>query len=205
MNIRWNMFVYKLWAPVYDTFFNKGAFTGARKEMFRSVPFEKGDRVLFVGVGTGADFEYVPISDLRVTAIDYSKDMLAIAKGKAIGKQIEFLEMDAQHLDFPPGSFDWVIGSLVLSVVPDGRKAFEEMVRVAKKEGYILIFDKFAPKDKSLSFFKKLIRPLVRLLGTDIGLSFENITKTSMNRVRIIEDTGILFQGMYRKIVLRKH
>lgn len=204
MNSRWNMFVYKLWAPVYDTFFNRGVFTTARQEMFRSVPFEKGDRVLCVGVGTGADFDYIPISDLRVSAIDYSKDMLAKTKEKAAGEKIDFLEMDAQHLDFPDDAFDWVVGSLVLSVVPDGQKAFEEMVRVAKSNGSILIFDKFAPKEKKLSFFKEMIRPVIRLLGTDIGLSFEIITKTSMNRVRIIEDTGILFQGMYRKIVLRK-
>jgi len=204
MNSRWIKLVYKLWAPIYDAFFNRGPFTRARKEMFQSVPFKKGECVLFVGVGTGADFEHIPISNLKVTAIDYSKDMLAKAKRKAEGEQIDFHIMDAQHLDFPPGSFDWVIGSLILSVVPDGRKAFEEMVRVAKSDGCILIFDKFAPKEKGLSFFKKLIRPVLRLLGTDIGVSFGKITKTSMNRVRIIEDSGILFKGMYRKIVLHK-
>ncbi|RHW34158.1 methyltransferase domain-containing protein [Neobacillus notoginsengisoli] len=204
MNSKWNKVIYKLWAPIYDLFFAKGPFKRARESIYSSVRFAEGDRVLFVGVGTGADFMHIPVSELTVTAIDYSKDMLAKAKEKAGGQLIDFLEMDAQQLDFPNDSFDWVIGSLILSVVPDGEKALEEMVRVVKTEGHILIFDKFVPKEGSQNIFKKLIRPVVRLLGTDIGLSFEKIMGVSRNRVRIKEDSGILFNGMYRKIVLQK-
>ncbi|WP_053365413.1 class I SAM-dependent methyltransferase [Bacillus sp. FJAT-27245] len=204
MNSNWNKIIYKFWPPVYDVFFNKGPFLKARKELFSSIPFLKSERILFVGVGTGADLMQIPLSDLNVTAIDFSKEMLEKAKRKANGKKVEFLVMDAQELSFPDESFDWVIGSLILSVVPDGEKAFQEMARVVKKGGGIVIFDKFAPRGRDLGRLKKLVRPLIRLLGTDIGISFEKVISSSENRVKIKEDRGILLGGMYRKIVLER-
>ncbi|WP_059172867.1 class I SAM-dependent methyltransferase [Bacillus sp. FJAT-27445] len=204
MNSKWNLYIYKLWSPIYDVFFNRGLFLKARRDVFGSLSFKKGQRVLFVGVGTGADFPHVPLSELEVTAIDFSKEMLEKAREKTIGSDINLLVMDAQNMAFPKESFDWVIGSLILSVVPDGEKALNEMVRVAKGDGHILIFDKFTPKGKSLSPFKKIFRPAIRFLGTDIGISFEKILESSKKRVRIKDDKGILFNGMYRKIVLQK-
>ncbi|WP_409274171.1 class I SAM-dependent methyltransferase [Neobacillus sp. SCS-31] len=204
MNSSWNRIIYKLWSPVYDVFFNKGPFLKARKELFSSLPFSKGDQVLFVGVGTGADLMQISLSELNVTAIDFSIEMLEKAREKTNGEKVEFLVMDAQELSFPDESFEWVIGSLILSVVPDGEKAFKEMARVVKKGGGIVVFDKFTPPGKDLSLLKKLMRPLIRLLGTDIGVSFEKVISSSECRVRIKEDRGILLNGMYRKIVLER-
>ena len=59
--------------------------------------------------------------------------------------------MDAQNMDFEDESFDYVVASLILSVVPDANKCFHEISRVLKYEGKIIIFDKFAPKNKKLS------------------------------------------------------
>lgn len=43
--------------------------------------------------------------------------------------------MDAQNIEFENESFDYVIASLILSVVPDATKCFQEMTRVLKQEG----------------------------------------------------------------------
>jgi len=59
MNNRWNRFIYKLWAPLYDRVFNAGAFAGARVKTFSGIDFEPGQRVLLVGVGTGADLALI--------------------------------------------------------------------------------------------------------------------------------------------------
>ncbi|WP_053362386.1 class I SAM-dependent methyltransferase [Bacillus sp. FJAT-27251] len=204
MNNTWNGIIYKIWAPLYDRFFNAGPFLKARQSLFQDVTFNEGDRVLFVGVGTGADLEQIPRDKLDITAIDYSQDMLDQARRKFPHSQIQFLQMDAQHLDFESETFDYVVGSLILTVVPDGEKAFSEMARVAKRGGTILVFDKFAPEDRELSFLKKLVRPLIRVLGTDIGISFKSLSRKHKEDVNLKEDRELAFNGMYRKITLIK-
>lgn len=130
--------------------------------------------------------------------------MLQKAKEKFEGSSITFLKMDAQQLEFNDGSFDYVIGSLILSVVPDSTKAFGEMIRVCRKEGLVVVFDKFAQPGKGLSFVKKAFRHVIKLLGTDIGVSFEEISQTESARVRLISDEGVMFGNTYRRILLKK-
>lgn len=204
MNNGWNRVIYKIWAPLYDRFFNTGPFLKARKSLFQDVSFREGDRVLFVGVGTGADLEQVPYEKLDITAIDYSEGMLDHARRKFPHSHIQFLQVDAQHLDLDSESFDYVVASLILTVVPDGEKAFNEMVRVTKKGGTILIFDKFSPEDRELSFLKKMLRPVIMVLGTDIGISFGFLSEKHKEDVIINEDQELAFNGMYRKITLTK-
>ena len=204
MNNSWNKLIYKGWAPIYDRFFNAGPFSKARDILFNEIPFRPGDRVLLVGVGTGADIDRLPYDLLDITAIDYSEDMLHRAKDKFSDSSITFFKMDAQQLEFEDESFDYIIGSLILSVVPNSKKAFGEMIRVCRKEGLVVIFDKFAEPGKELSFGKKAIRHVIRLLGTDIGVSFEKICQKETDRVRLISDEGVMFGDMYRRILIEK-
>lgn len=203
MNNNWNRFIYKIWSPIYDYFFNSGLFLEARKRVFQDIEFKEGDSVLFVGVGTGADIDQVPYNSLKITAIDFSEDMLNHARRKYEGEKIDFIQMDAQSMNLQDNTFDYVIGSLILTVVPDGNKAFDEMVRVTKNGGQIVVFDKFVVGNKDLPLPKRLIRPLIRLLGTDIGLAFESISNETRS-IRLLERKDLLFNGMYQKIVLMK-
>ncbi|MGG7620692.1 class I SAM-dependent methyltransferase [Bacillus coreaensis] len=205
MNNRWNKMIYKLWGNVYDQFFNSGKFLKARKQIFGKGIFE-GDHqsILFVGVGTGADLELIDLNKFDITGIDYSKAMLDKAREKFKNSSVEFLNMDAQNMDFPDHQFDLVVASLILSVVPDEDKCLKEMERVLKPNGEILIFDKFSPKGKKLSILKRVLRPVIQLLGTDIGRDFEKLYENHNENLSIKEDIPILFNGMYRKIVLLK-
>ncbi|GAE37614.1 class I SAM-dependent methyltransferase [Halalkalibacter akibai] len=204
MNNTWNKFIYKIGSPIYDTFFNKGVFLKARKQVFKGIEFQPEQKILFVGVGTGADLELIDHSQVEITAIDYSPDMLYKAKQKFKNSSIEFVEMDAENMTFPNESFDIVVASLILSVVPNVDKCFQEMVRVVKREGQIVVFDKFVPKDKDLSIVKKFIRPIVSVLGTDIGVRFEDIFSKRSNEVILVKDNEVMLDGMYRNIVITK-
>ncbi|PLS06993.1 class I SAM-dependent methyltransferase [Neobacillus cucumis] len=202
MDNKWNKWIYRLWSPVYDSFFNAGPFLKARQKVFNNLDFHKGDKILFVVVGTGADIYQVPMELVDITAIDYSEEMLAQAKRKFSDAAITFLQMDAQNLTFSDEDFDYVIASLVLSVVPDYDRTFSEMVRVTKAHGKIIIFDKFTSQ---LTPLKRLIRPMIKVLGTDIGLSFEKIYENYKDNKLIIEvNQPILFGEMYRNIRIRK-
>jgi len=204
MNNRWNEIIYKLWSPIYDRFFNSGKFLKARKKIFQGEKFVINQNILFVGVGTGADLELIKHKQLNITAIDYSNEMLEKAKVKFKDSSIEFFKMDAQDMNFKDSQFDVVVESLILSVVPDADKYAKEMIRVLKPKGKIIIFDKFSPKGKNLSPWKKALRPLIRLLGTDIGVNFEILYEKNKDLLFVAEDTPIMFNGMYRKIVINK-
>lgn len=204
MNNRWNLFIYKLWAPIYDHLFNSGTFFRARQKLFADIHFKEGDSVLFVGIGTGADLEQIPYNRLQITAIDYSEEMLNRAKKRFPSVNIQFLQMDAQNLTLESDKYDHVVASLILTVVPDARKAFKEMVRVTKSGGAIFVFDKFAPENKALSPVKRLLRPIILLLGTDIGLHFKALYQVHSDDVILLEEQDLLFNGMYRKIKLIK-
>lgn len=204
MNNHWNEIIYKIWSPIYDNLFNSGKFLEARKIIFQSEKFVENQDILFVGVGTGADLELIDHKKLNVTAIDYSNKMLEKAKVKFKDSSIQFLKMDAQDMSFQNHQFDIVVASLVLSVVPDADKCFKEIVRVLKPNGKIIIFDKFSPKGKKLSPLKKVIRPLIKLLGTDIGVNFETLYEKNKVALSVKEDSSAMFNGMYRKIVVIK-
>jgi phosphatidylethanolamine/phosphatidyl-N-methylethanolamine N-methyltransferase len=204
MNNNWNKIIYKIWSPIYDKIFNSNIFLHARKQIFQETPFNNTKKILFVGVGTGADLELLNHNDLDITAIDFSPDMLRKARAKFKNSRIKFLEMDAQNMAFNDMSFDYVVGSLILSVVPDADKCFQEMGRVLKQEGRIVIFDKFTPSNNKLSLSKMLFRPLIKVLGTDIGLNFEELYLRNKKNLIIEEDKPVMLNGMYRKIVLRK-
>ncbi len=197
--------IYKLWSPIYDKFFNSGPFLNASRQIFQETYFNSKQKILFVGVGTGADLELINHTELDITAIDFSADMLRKARAKFKTSTIKFLEMDAQDMSFDNNQFDFVIGSLILSVVPNADKCFQEMARVLKHDGEIILFDKFSSKENNLSLPKKLIRPLIKVLGTDIGLNFEELYKKHTKELNVKEDRPVMFNGMYRKIVVNKY
>jgi phosphatidylethanolamine/phosphatidyl-N-methylethanolamine N-methyltransferase len=204
MNNNWNKIIYKIWSHVYDLFFNRGVFLAARRKVFAELDLPKGSRILFVGAGTGADIEFFDDRLLEITAIDYSGDMLRKARNKFRNSNIHFLQMDAQDMDFPCDSFDFIVCSLVLSVVPDPLKCLYEVNRVVKDGGTILVFDKFSPNQKNLGFIKKFLRRLIKVFGTDIGLNHAELLRNMKEKLTVEKDEPVMLRGMYRKIVLMK-
>jgi len=204
MNNHWNKIIYRVWAPIYDYFFNTGPFLKARKVIFENLNITADSQILLVGVGTGADLPFINGKDISVTAIDLSPEMLDKAKNKYDSPSVTFMIMDAQDLKFPSGSFDFVIANLILSVVPDPDQCLREMIRVSRSGGQIVIFDKFVPQNQKLSIIKKILRPVIGMMGTDIGRRFEQIVMPYVESVVVEENSPVLFDGMYRKIVIRK-
>jgi ubiquinone/menaquinone biosynthesis C-methylase UbiE len=97
---------------------------------------------LEVGVGTGLNLPFYP-GDVRLTGIDLSPAMLAIARRRAnvLPHVAEFREADAHALPFPNGSFDTVVCTFSLCAIPDERRAVSEMSRVLRPGGLLLLAD----------------------------------------------------------------
>ncbi|MDO9141269.1 MAG: class I SAM-dependent methyltransferase, partial [Methylobacter sp.] len=95
-------------------------FKSWRKRLWAKVD---GHHILEVGVGTGKNFDYYP-ADARITAIDFSEQMLKQAEKKRGRKNVnvELELMDVQSLYFADNSFDTVICSFVFCSVPSALK-----------------------------------------------------------------------------------
>src|SRR5260370_10208405 len=90
-------------------------------------------RLLEVGIGSGSTLAlYRP--EVRVTGIDISTGMLAIARTRLeqLGREADLREMDAEALDFPDPYFDSVAFNLCLCTIPDPARALPQAIRVAK-------------------------------------------------------------------------
>lgn len=99
-------------------------------------------RVLEVGVGTGANLAHYG-ADVSLTAVDVDADMLAGARRRAteLGLGVEFHHTDGLALPFGDASFDTVLATFVLCEVADVRRSVDEMLRVLRPGGHLLLAD----------------------------------------------------------------
>ena len=99
-----------------------------------------GRTVLDVGTGTGRAAIALAARGARVTGIDASGEMLAVAERRAkdAGVRVTFTPGDAHDLAFPDRSFDAAICLRVLMHTPDWRRSLGELCRVARGR---IVFD----------------------------------------------------------------
>jgi ubiquinone/menaquinone biosynthesis C-methylase UbiE len=97
---------------------------------------------LEVALGTGLNLPHYP-ADVRLTGLDLSPEMLAIARARAesLGRAIAIEEGDAQNLPFEDSSFDTVVCTYALCSVLDDAAAIAEMKRVLKPGGRLILLD----------------------------------------------------------------
>ena len=203
MTNRRNRFIYRLWAPIYDATVNR-LFMPGRRRALEILALQPGDRVLLVGVGTGADLPLLP-DGVEATGIDLSLEMLAKAQQKLplAGCKVDLLPGDAQQLLVGESGFDAVIFNLILSVIPDGGACLRENLRALKPGGRAVVFDKFLPDGDKLTIGRRLLNLGSTLFGTDITRRFGDLTAGS--HVRIVHNEPSLFGGAYRVILIQKN
>lgn len=92
--------------------------------------------------GIGSNFPFLPV-DSEIMAVDLSPKMLKIARKNAIkhGLNVNFAVMDAEHLEIPDGSFDTVVSTLSTCTFPNPLKALQEIQRVCRPNGLILLLE----------------------------------------------------------------
>ncbi len=105
-------------------------------------------RCLDVAGGTGDIARRIVAAggdQVNVTVLDISAEMLAVGRGKsqdaAYADRIEFVEGNAEKLDFPTGEFDAYTIAFGIRNVPDIPAALAEAYRVLKRGGRFLCLE----------------------------------------------------------------
>jgi phosphatidylethanolamine/phosphatidyl-N-methylethanolamine N-methyltransferase len=183
--------VYSAYSRVYDRVFGR-VFQDSRVVLAAAIQPRPGESVLEVGVGTGL---LLPLyaGRCRVTGIDLSAGMLAKARERVeqLGLQDVTLEqMDAGAMTFADDSFDSAVAAYVVTAVPDHRAVMNEMVRVVRPGGRILLLNHFVNGSPVLAALERAVSPLCIHVGFRTDLSVSQVldglpvTKTRDERVK---------------------
>jgi demethylmenaquinone methyltransferase / 2-methoxy-6-polyprenyl-1,4-benzoquinol methylase len=125
-----------------------------RRFAVRKMRFFNTYRLLDVATGT-ADLAIEAARrhpDIRVTGIDFIREMLASGRKKitdrGLAGRIHLLQADAMTLPFPDGSFDAVGIAFGIRNMPDRLRALREMRRVLVPGGRVCILEMNAPRNR---------------------------------------------------------
>jgi len=128
----------------------------------------------FLDVGTGTGWIAIGVAkynpNTKIMAVDLSETMLKVAKKNAqqekVGQRIRFLKTDAKNLPFKTGTFDSVFCHNMLHHLPEPIGMVKEMIRVAKKDGAIIIRD-----------LKRIPKPWIEFHVNILGLPYNKLMK----------------------------
>ena len=151
-------------AGLYDCFMRKDRIV--YEKMYELIcPVVKDKTVLELATGTGLIAKHIVNAAALVEATDASAEMIAEAKRDNHSAKLHFSAQDMFHLPYANQSFDVVIVSNALHIVPQPEKALAEIRRVLKDDG-VLIAPTFTHAGNSFSgkvrafFMKRMGFPL---------------------------------------------
>lgn len=120
--------------------------------------------ILDVGTGTGRAALLLARGGAKVTGVDASNEMLAVARRRATeeGAAVRFLQGDAHALEFPDRSFDVALSLRVIMHTPRWRQVISELCRVADR---LVIVD--YPSAHSVAAIESASRRVAHALGVE--------------------------------------
>ena len=148
-------------AKIYDHFMKKDH--KAYKQMYSLIyPVVRHKQVLELATGTGLIAKHIVCSADHIEATDTSQEMIKQAKQGVKSTKLYFSVQDMFHLPYADQSFDVVIVSNALHIVPEPEKALSEIRRVLKDDG-VLVAPTFTHADNA--FFGKVKAFFMKLAG----------------------------------------
>lgn len=186
-------------APTYDRTIagaERGLLAGGREW----VGSRASGRVLEVAIGTARSLPFYP-PDVMVTGVDLTPAMIALGRARAaeLGRDVEFVQGDAEHLPFADATFDTVVCELGLCSIPRPDVAIAEMRRVLVPGGQMLLLDHIGSSWPPVWILQWLVErvtiltsgehwtrrqlPLVRAAGFEV-LEAERLKAGCVERVR---------------------
>jgi demethylmenaquinone methyltransferase/2-methoxy-6-polyprenyl-1,4-benzoquinol methylase len=139
-----------------------------RRAVVLAAALPAGGRLLDLASGTGdIALEALRLDPgARVTAADFSLEMMRVGRRRPGGGKVAWCAADALSLPFADASFDAVTSGYLLRNVADRSGAFREQVRVVRPGGHVVCLDTSPPPATPLRPFVRLyLRRVIPLLG----------------------------------------
>jgi ubiquinone/menaquinone biosynthesis C-methylase UbiE len=159
--------------------------------------------VLEVAIGTGLNLPFY--SDrVAVTGLDISEQMLDIARIRArdLGRDVTLRQGTAHALQFEDSSFDTVVCTLGLCAIPDHEAAVDEMIRVLRPGGQLILVDHVASSSRLARGVQWLVERIT------IPLAGEHFLRRPLNQIRArgldVEQQQRFKLGLVERLTARK-
>lgn len=127
-------------AGVYDVFeraYNRKCYDGTGERVAREI--DREDLVLECACGTGSISKPVARKCRKLIATDMSSNMMRKAEKNCKGLSVGFRKANITELGVKDESFDKVVAGNVIHLLDEPYKAVDELLRVCKKGGKVII------------------------------------------------------------------
>ncbi len=118
----------------------------------------------------------------------------------------DLANMDAEHLDFPDGSFDVVVAQYVVTAVPNPEAALDEFARVVRPGGEIVLTTRIGAGSGLRGVMEKQLTPVVNRLGWRTEFPWERYARWAENApgVEVVERRALPPLGHFSLVRLAK-
>src|SRR5919198_2867263 len=162
----------RLFAPLGPTYDRMGAALSLgqdpRWRRFLVSRVAPAGHVLDVATGTGLVAAELIRRGHRVTAVDQSREMLAVARERLDGR-VELVEASAESLPFPDGAFEHLTVTYLLRYVDDPAATLAELARVVRPGGIVASLEFGVPAGIARPGWEAYVRTALPLAGRVVG------------------------------------
>jgi len=151
----------QLFAPLGPTYDRVGAVLSLgqdpRWRRFLVSRLPRGGRVLDVATGTGLVAAELRRQGFRVTGVDQSPEMLAVAH-RRFGAEVELITASAEALPLASESFDHLTVTYLLRYVADPGATLAELARVVRPGGFVASLEFGVPEGPARPLWELYVR-----------------------------------------------
>ncbi len=183
---------YKNWANLYDIDMSSWGYAyplQLNKILTNKLRLKKTIKILDAGCGTGYVAEVLnKLNYKNITGIDFSKEMLSIARSKKIYKKLICQSLN-EKIELRSKQFELIICTGVLTSGHVGPSAINELVRLLKPQGFFVC--SIAESVYKKNGFEKAIKNLKDLVSiksiSKAFVALPNNKNSAKSRMYILE------------------
>jgi ubiquinone/menaquinone biosynthesis C-methylase UbiE len=156
--------------------------------------------VVDICCGTGVSISFLKDRSKKIYGIDASQDMLNICKNRFSEKNVFLITSTANNIPLADSSCDYVLIRMGLHHIKNKLEVINEAYRLLKKNGSLLVMDKFSRYPILITFFYDIIRNLLKgysIFGHHY-ISLNNFKKMIQDKFKIKEEYSHK-KGVYLK------